>query len=278
MKAARDFIVKLPQSKAALQQILGTVQMINTQFCRTVDGEQYTFYYVYTVGQPESSEALDALGNIHKLYADTFAGQKLLSAGSTQTVMDMEKVTGTDFTVIALLSAAIILVIIAIVFRSVWKAIIVTLVIELGIFINLSLNVVFGMTINFVTYIIISAIQLGATVDYAILLTNKYREARLTERDNTKAVGKAMSQSVFSIIISVAILVSACMSVFLFSGDPIIREITMMIARGSFISGLLVVFLLPAIYMLLYGKSKKTDDDGGETERQNLDAADTEMQ
>ena len=253
LTAARDAVVMIDESTPMVSQIAGVVDAMKGQFVKENDGKNFTFYYIYTVGQPESEEAISTLNQIHGIYARYFPDQKVLSAGSTQTVVDMEKITGTDFTIIAVLSAALILIIVTIVFRSLLKALLVTLVIETGIFINLAIDVVMGVSINFVTYIIISAIQLGATVDYAILMTNKFREARGNGMDKIASLKYAMSHSVFSIIVSVAILASACLSVYFISSDMIIREITLMIGRGSILSGILVIFVVPSILLLIDG-------------------------
>lgn len=253
LTAARDAVVMIDESTPMVSQIAGVVDVMKNQFVQDYEGKNFTFYYIYTVGQPESEEAISTLNQIHGIYARYFPDQKVLSAGSTQTVVDMEKITGTDFTIIAVLSAALILIIVTIVFRSLLKALLVTLVIETGIFINLAINVVMGVSINFVTYIIISAIQLGATVDYAILMTNKFREARAKGMDKIASLKYAMSHSVFSIIVSVAILTSACLSVYFISSDMIIREITLMIGRGSILSGILVIFVVPSILLVIDG-------------------------
>ncbi len=253
LTAARDAVVMIDESTPMVSQIAGVVDAMKGQFVKEHDGKNYTFYYIYTVGQPESEAAISTLNQIQSIYAKYFPDQKVLSAGSTQTVIDMEKITGTDFTIIAALSAALILIIVTIVFRSLLKALLVTLVIETGIFINLAIDVVMGVSINFVTYIIISAIQLGATVDYAILMTNKFREARGNGMDKIASLKYAMSHSVFSIIVSVAILASACLSVYFISSDMIIREITLMIGRGSILSGILVIFVVPSILLLIDG-------------------------
>lgn len=253
LTAARDAVVMIDESTPMVSQIAGVVDAMKGQFVKEQDGKNYTFYYIYTVGQPESEVAISTLNQIQSIYAKYFPDQEVLSAGSTQTVIDMEKITGTDFTIIAALSAALILIIVTIVFRSLLKALLVTLVIETGIFINLAINVVMGVSINFVTYIIISAIQLGATVDYAILMTNKFREAMANGMDKIASLKYAMSHSVFSIIVSVAILTSACLSVYFISSDMIIREITLMIGRGSILSGILVIFVVPSILLLIDG-------------------------
>ena len=253
LTAARNAVVMIDESAPMVSQIAGVVDVMKNQFVQDYEGKNFTFYYIYTVGQPESEAAISTLNQIQSIYARYFPDQKVLSAGSTQTVVDMEKITGTDFTIIAVLSAALILIIVTIVFRSLLKALLVTLVIETGIFINLAIDVVMGVSINFVTYIIISAIQLGATVDYAILMTNKFREARANGMDKIASLKYAMSHSVFSIIVSVAILTSACLSVYFISSDMIIREITLMIGRGSILSGILVIFVVPSILLLIDG-------------------------
>ena len=250
-------LLEQPSTQAVLAQLGGVADMLQNRFVKTSGGENYTFYYIYTVGQPESDEAIAALTAIQKVYAEMFPGQEILSAGSTQTVMDMESITGTDFTIVSALSALLIFVIVAAVFRSPLKALLITLVIETGIFINLSFTVILGVSINFMTYLIISAIQLGATVDYAILMTNKFIEAQREGNDVVDSVKRAMSGSIFSIMVSVAILASACLSVFFISGDMIIREITLMIATGSVLSGILVVFVVPSI-LLFFKKPPKT--------------------
>ena len=250
-------LLEQPSTQAMLAQLGGVADLLQNRFVKTSGGENYTFYYIYTVGQPESDEAIAALTAIQKVYAEMFPGQEILSAGSTQTVMDMESITGTDFTIVSALSALLIFVIVAAVFRSPLKALLITLVIETGIFINLSFTVILGVSINFMTYLIISAIQLGATVDYAILMTNKFIEAQREGNDVVDSVKRAMSGSIFSIMVSVAILASACLSVFFISGDMIIREITLMIATGSVLSGILVVFVVPSI-LLFFKKPPKT--------------------
>ena len=250
-------LLEQPSTQAVLAQLGGVADLLQNRFVKTSGGENYTFYYIYTVGQPESDEAIAALTAIQKVYAEMFPGQEILSAGSTQTVMDMESITGTDFTIVSALSALLIFVIVAAVFRSPLKALLITLVIETGIFINLSFTVILGVSINFMTYLIISAIQLGATVDYAILMTNKFIEAQREGNDVVDSVKRAMSGSIFSIMVSVAILASACLSVFFISGDMIIREITLMIATGSVLSGILVVFVVPSI-LLFFKKPPKT--------------------
>ena len=126
--------------------------------------------------------------------------------------------------------------------------------IELAILINMSISAISGNSINFMTYVVISAIQMGATIDYAILVVKNYRSA-LPDSDTTAdAVAAAIKNSAFSIITSMSILAGACLPVFFISSDKIIKEISLMVARGAFISALLVLLILPGMISL---KKKK---------------------
>ncbi len=227
------------------------------------------------MGESESDESIAALTAIKEIYEEVFPGYQILSAGSTETVIDMDEITSTDFTIVSALSALLIFIIVAVVFRSPLKALLITLVIETGIFINLSFTVLLGTSINFMTYLVISAIQLGATVDYAILMTNKFLEAQREGKDVADSIKYAMSNSIFSIMVSVAILVSACLSVYFISSDMIIREIALMIASGSILSGALVVFVVPSVLMFFKKPPKERKKRLGKKALEDAEASTT---
>ena len=112
-----------------------------------------------------------------------------------------------------------------------------------------------GQQINFMAYIILSSIQLGATVDYAILFTVKYKNY-LGALPARQAAYKGLTESGVSILTSVAILAGCCLSVSLITSNRIVSEITMLIARGAIISGILVLVLLPALLIMFTGNQK----------------------
>lgn len=224
----------------------GGLDSMKSRFFTDIDGTEHTFFTTVIKGESEGEEAIETVTAIHKAISETLGSTEMLSAGNTQAVIDFKATTNRDFFVVFLLTIVLILIIIAITFKSIKIAITLVVVIQLAILINLAICSIMGTSINFMTYIIISAIQLGATIDYAILLARNFKR-QLTQYDTYDAILRALEYSAFSIIISVSILWGACLSVYFVSSDTIIREITLMISRGAFISGALVLLILPAI-------------------------------
>lgn len=215
----------------------------------------YTMYSVMLDADPESSEGTLALKEIRAVLDDTFGAGNYYITGMTQAVSDLQDITPTDFMVVSLVSIAVIFVILLFTLRSIKMSTIVVIVIEFGIFVNLSISYIFGQTVNFMAYIILSSIQLGATVDYAILYTVKYQNY-LGLRSAREAAYTALTESGVSIMTSVAILAGCCLSVSIITTNIIVSEITLMIARGSIISGILVMLLLPALLIISTGNQK----------------------
>ena len=227
----------------------GLSEAIKSRFFADMDGEEYTYFIMRINGQPEGEQARATVERILG-YIDTALGVSThYAAGNSQVVTDLSEITRRDFAVVSGLSALLILVILIFTFKSVVLPVVLVALIELAVQINLAIPALQGVSINFMSYVIISAIQLGATIDYAILYTNNFR-ARLRECEYKLAAGRAAQDSAYSILISMAILASACLSVFLISSDTIIREITALIARGSLISAVLVLLILPALCCL----------------------------
>lgn len=215
----------------------------------------YTMYSVMLDTDPESSEGAVALKEIRAVLDDTFGAGDYYITGMTQAVSDLQDITPTDFMVVSIVSVAIIFVILLFTLRSLKMSTIVVLVIEFGIFVNLSISYIFGQSVNFMAYIILSSIQLGATVDYAILYTVKYQNY-LGLRSAREAAYTALTESGVSIMTSVAILAGCCLSVSIITTNIIVSEITLMIARGAIISGILVMLLLPALLIISTGNQK----------------------
>ena len=203
-----------------------------------------TYYILQLEGSGEQTSTVQLTQSIVQLMDDTF--ETYYAGGNSQIVTDFEKTTKNDFFMVAILSAIIIFFILLLTFKNLLTPLLLLLVIELGIFINLALTYLMGAPINFMSYLIISAIQLGATVDYAILLTSRYQESHDMEQ--------AIQRSGMSIVVSIAILLSSCLSVYFIASDPIIKEITFLIAKGAVISGLLVLFVLPRLLIFIKKK------------------------
>ena len=170
--------------------------------------------------------------------------------GEAPCMKDMIDTTGRDFEVVNLVSVIAIFIIIALVERSITLPFILIPVIELAIFINLGLPHYFGQSLPFIAPICISTIQLGATVDYAILMTTRYKSERLLGNDKKEAMRTTLTASIPSILVSGMGLFAATFGVAIYSDIDIISSMCMLLARGAVISMLLVIFILPALLLL----------------------------
>lgn len=171
--------------------------------------------------------------------------------GEAPCLKDMIETTDHDFAVVTAISIVAIFIIILLVEKSLSLPMILITVIEVGIFINLGLPHYLGQSMAFITPICISTIQLGATVDYAILMTTRYKTERIGGKDKTQAVWTALYTSIPSILVSGMGMFAATFGVALYSDIEIVSSMCMLMARGAVISMLLVTFVLPAMFMLL---------------------------
>lgn len=171
--------------------------------------------------------------------------------GEAPCLKDMIETTDHDFAVVTTVSVAAIFLIILLVEKSISLPLILITVIEVGIFINLGLPHYLGQSMAFITPICISTIQLGATVDYAILMTTRYKAERIGGMEKKEAVCTALYTSIPSIIVSGMGMFAATFGVALYSDIEIVSSMCMLMARGAVISMLLVTFVLPAMFMLL---------------------------
>ena len=207
----------------------------------------------YAVASDAVNDQIDALNAILKKYDET--GMLIGEAPCTK---DMIEITNHDFQVVNLVSILAIFVIIFLVERSLSLPVILISVIELAIFINLGLAHYLGERLPFIAPICISTIQLGATVDYAILMTTRYKVERGSGQTKREAVSIALGTSAPSIIVSGMGLFAATFGVAMYSDIDIIRSICMLLARGAIISMILVIFVLPALLMLCDGIIRHT--------------------
>ncbi len=199
----------------------------------------------YHSASDKVGEQIDSLNEIIHRYDPS-----AMLIGEASCMKDMIDTTGHDFEVVNLVSVIAIFVIIALVERSISLPFILIAVIELGIFINLGLPHYLGQSLPFIAPICISTIQLGATVDYAILMTTRYKAERLGGADKKEAMKITLTASIPSIMVSGIGLFAATFGVALYSDIDIISSMCMLLARGAVISMLLVIFILPALLIL----------------------------
>ena len=207
----------------------------------------------YKVASDAVNDQIDELNAILKKYDE---GGMLI--GEAPCMKDMIETTGHDFEVVNAVSILAIFAIILLVEKSLSLPFILISVIELAIFINLGLPHYMGQSLPFIAPICISTIQLGATVDYAILMTTRYKSERAAGRTKREAVQIALSTSTLSIIVSGMGLFAATFGVAVYSDIDIISSMCMLMARGAIISMLCVLLILPALLMLCDGLIRHT--------------------
>lgn len=225
----------------------------------------------YKVASDAVNDQISDLNTILKKYDESG-----MLIGEAPCMKDMIETTSHDFQVVNAISILAIFIIIALVEKSLSLPFILISVIEVAIFINLGLPHYLGQSLPFIAPICISTIQLGATVDYAILMTTRYKAERIRGNGKKDAVWTALSTSIPSIIVSGMGLFAATFGVAIYSDIDIIGSMCMLMARGAIVSMLAVIFILPALLLLCdkiicattWGMRKKTyfTDDSGHAE------------
>ncbi len=235
---------------------ISTVKMLFRK--AEVNGEEriYTLYLVEISGDTEDEAAFKT----EKYLTDTLDKYFDVSYpfGILTGVVDMADVTPGDFLRVSLISVGIILVIMCLLLKSVRKSVLMVVLIELAVWMNISLNTIFGAKINFMIYIIISSVQLGCTVDYAILMSTRFEEAKQEYKDVQTAAIKAVSSAFPAISVSAAIIISVCMVVYFISNNLLVKEMTGLMARGAAISYVLVMLVLPCL-LVFFKRIKPVD-------------------
>ena len=220
-------------------------EMMPEKIVDILDDGEYQLLFVmseYKVASDEVNAQCDEINDIVDKY-DT----KGMLIGEAPCTEDLIKVTDHDFNIVNSVSIVLVALIIICVFRSVSLPVLLVSVIEFAIFINMGIPHYTGATLPFVASIVIGTIQLGSTVDYAILMTNKYKEARISGMDRDKSVTAALEGSINSIFVSALSFFAATFGVGLYSKIDMISSLCVLMARGAIISMFVVILLLPAV-------------------------------
>lgn len=170
--------------------------------------------------------------------------------GEAPCTKDLINITDKDFKEVSLISILAIFVIIALVLKSISLPIILVAAIELAIFINLGIPYYTGTVLPFIASICISTIQLGATVDYAILMTTRYKKERAGGKDKHESIRIAHLTSMPSVTVSALGFFAATFGVGVYSNIDIISSLCSLMARGAIVSMLVVMFILPSMFMI----------------------------
>ena len=221
------------------------VPVDNYQKFRT---ENYSRVLIYLRTSSESDLAFESVEKIENI-TQKYYGDNYEITGVIPITMNIKEVVNADYNIVNLLSIGLVMIILLLTFKSIALPILLTLVIECGIFINMAIPYYVGDSMMFLGYLIVSSIQLGATIDYAILYTNNYLTFRKTKAKRT-ASQMAVDKSLPSIITSGGILVCAAYLIKWCSTINAVSEIGNLIGRGALLSMFLVIFFLPHVLVL----------------------------
>jgi hypothetical protein len=199
----------------------------------------------YEIASDEVNNQIDEINEIIKRYDDT-----AMLIGEAPCTKDLIEITDTDFKRVSAVSICAIFLIIALVFKSISLPVILVAVIEFAIFINMGIPAYTGTVLPFIASIVIGTIQLGATVDYAILMTNKYKRNRFDGMEKREAITDALAKSTQSVIVSALTFFAATFGVGMYSDIDMISSLCTLMARGAIISMFVVVFVLPSMFMV----------------------------
>ena len=255
-KQAREMLDEIGQVEGVkfalgFDSVLGSTvpeEIVPDTLKEVLKGDRYQLMLVssqYKVASDAVNNQIDQINAVLKKYDPS--GMLIGEAPCTK---DMIDVTDHDFKVVNAISIIAIFVIIALVLKSITLPVILVAVIELAIFINLGIPYYTGVSLPFVAPICISTIQLGATVDYAILMTTRYKRERRLGKSGHEAVDVALSASIPSILVSALGFFAATFGVALYSNVDIISSMCNLMARGAIVSMLCVLFILPAMLIL----------------------------
>ncbi len=253
MKAMMKEIDEVDGVKATLglSSVVGSLvpeEILPESVVSILKSDRYELFMIsseYHTASDEVNEQVKIINDIIKKY-----DKNAMLIGEAPCTKDLIEVTDHDFVVVSWLSIAAIFVIIAIVFKSISLPVLLVGVIELAIFINLGIPYYTGTVLPFVAPICISTIQLGATVDYAILMTTRYKKERGKGKEKHEAAVTALSASMPSILVSALGFFAATFGVGVYSEVDIISSMCSLMARGAVVSMLLVIVMVPSVLVL----------------------------
>ena len=234
-----------------IESVLGAgfpTQMLPSDLVSVVKNDQYELLMIsseYAVASDEVNAQCEKLQKILDKY-----DQNGMLIGEAPCTKDLIEITDEDFKRVSAVSILAIFFIILIVFKSISLPVILVSVIEFAIFINMGIPTYTGTVLPFIASIVIGTIQLGATVDYAILMTNKYKNYRHDGLEKKEAVRLALEGSIQSVMVSAFSFFAATFGVGIYSNIDMISSLCVLMSRGAIISMLVVIFVLPSMFLV----------------------------
>lgn len=212
--------------------------------------EHYSRIMVYIKTSDESEFAFQCSDEIRELVAKYYPQDSYVT-GVTPSTQDIKEIITKDYSFVNILSTLGVALVVMVTFKSLLVPVVVLIPIEVAIFFNMALPYFAGENMLYLGYIIVSCLQLGATVDYSILMTNNYVDIRQTCQDKITAIVKTISLSLISILTSGLILTIVGYGLYLVSSVQAIADLGHLIGRGAVISMFMVVFLLPVLLVAI---------------------------
>ena len=222
--------------------------MIPNSVTDMLKNDKYQLLLVNSEYKVASNELNAQIKDLNKILHKYDKGGMLIGEGPL--TADLIDITDTDFKTVSMVSIGIIFVIILILFKSISLPVILVGVIEFAIFVNMGIPYYTGTKLPFVASIVIGTIQLGSTVDYAILMTTRYKRERNHGAEKYDAVTTAHRASAQSIMVSALSFFAATIGVGLYSNIDMISSLCILMARGAIISMIVVIFVLPSMFMV----------------------------
>lgn len=232
------------------------LDMIGSLYAQLADakaqlqGEHYSRMLVYSDTPVQSDESYALISEIHGI-AEEYYGDDVYVTGDATAARDLKDSFSTDNIMVSALSALFVVIVIMFVFRSAGLSLLLIAVIQGSIWLNFSISYFTQSPVFFVGYLIVSAIQMGANIDYAIVVSNRYLDLRNQNVSRRKSIRLALNGALPTLITSGSILVIAGLLIGFISTESIISVIGLVLGRGTIISLLLVLFVLPQ--MLVWG-------------------------
>ena len=230
--------------------------MLPEDILQMVESDKYQMLLLnssYEVASDELSKQLDEVKQLIKTY-----DKEAILAGEGALTKDLVEIADHDFKAVNYLSIGIIFIIMLFVLKSISLPFILVLVIELAIIMNMACSYYLGVKLPFIASIVVGTIQLGATIDYAILMSNTYLENRKKQNDKRKAMQSTLSTVIPSIVLSALCFFAATFGVAIYSKIDMIASICNLLSRGALISMVVVSLLLPALLLLFDNVILKT--------------------
>ena len=224
-------------------------EMLPDSLVSELKGDEYQIMMVstnYTIASDEINDQINKVDAIAKKY-----DAKSMVIGEAPCTKDLITITDKDFKTVSAVSIVAIFFIIFFVLKSISLPVILVAAIEFAIFVNMGIQYYTGTTIPFISSVVIGTIQLGATVDYAILMTTRYKRERAAGNSKKEAISIALGTSIPSIIVSALGFFAATFGVGMIASVDMIASLCTLMARGAIISMFVVIFVLPSLFVLL---------------------------